>query len=72
MTLKVKYGLVHVPSMRKCRSWIREVAVHRAAGLPPEHAGWQAARAVFPYEAREILDPGATPVAEILRLHPPL
>ncbi len=68
MAIKVKYGLVHVPSQRKCRSWIREVAVHRGAGLPPEHAGWQAARRVFPYEARQLHDPAASAVTEILTL----
>lgn len=68
MALKVKYGLVHVPSQRKCRSWVREVTVHRAAGLPPEQAGQQAAHRVFPYEARELHLPDAVPVPELLTL----
>ncbi len=68
MALKVKYGLVHVPSHRKCRSWVREVIVHRAAGLPPEQAGQQAAQRVFPYEARELHLPDAMPVPDILEL----
>ncbi|TVR66215.1 MAG: hypothetical protein EA427_16545 [Spirochaetaceae bacterium] len=66
MQIKTKYALVHVPSARKCRSWAREVRRNRAAGLPPEHAGMQAARTVFPYEAREHYPPEALPVEEIL------
>ena len=66
MQIKTKYGLVHVPSARKCRSWAREVRKNRAAGLPPEHAGWQAARTVFPYEARANFPPDALTVEEIM------
>lgn len=66
MRLKTKYGLVHVPSAHKCRQWAREVRRSLAAGLPPEHAGLQAARTVFPYEAREHYPPDAASVEEIL------
>lgn len=66
MQIKTKYGLVHVPSAHKCRSWAREVRRNRAGGLPPEHAGLQAARTVFPYEAREQFAPEAVSVEDIL------
>lgn len=66
MHIKRKYALVHVPSARKCRSWAREVRKNRAAGLPAEHAGLQAARTVFPYEAREHYRQDALSVDAIL------
>ncbi len=66
MQIKSKYGLVHVPSERKCLAWAAAVRENRAAGLPSEHAGLQAARSVFPYEARELYVPEAHSVEEII------
>lgn len=66
MRLKAKYGLVHVPSSNKCYQWAREVRRNLSAGLPKEYAGQQAARTVFPYEAREDYPPDAVSVEEIL------
>lgn len=56
MSLKNKYGLVHVPTMKRCRQWATVMRMRRAAGLPPERAGLLAAEEVFRYEAKEILD----------------
>lgn len=66
VTLRHKYGLVHVPAAQRCQSWV--IAVQRLLdeGLPPEHAGLQAAHAIFPYEAREVVRPDAHSVPEIL------
>lgn len=51
--LKRKYSLVHVPSRHKAGRWIDEARRLAAEGTPPEAAGLQAARKVFPYECKE-------------------
>ncbi len=51
--LKRKYSLVHVPSRHKADAWHAAARGLMADGLPPEAAGLQAARKVFPYECKE-------------------
>jgi hypothetical protein len=50
LLLKSKYGLVHVPSVHKTRSWIDETRSRISSGEPPEQAGTAAAQQLFPYE----------------------
>jgi hypothetical protein len=66
LLLKSKYGLVHVPSVHKTRRWIEEARAHITAGQPPEQAGIQAARSVFPYEFKPYNIHAAAAVEEIL------
>ena len=65
MELRRKYGLVHVPRTEKCRQWLQSCRT-LCDELPPEHAGLRAAREVFPYEAREVIDPESRRVLELL------
>ena len=66
LLLKSKYGLVHVPSVRKTRRWIEEARAKLAAGQPSEQAGIAAAQRVFPYEFKPYnVHTGAT-VEEII------
>jgi hypothetical protein len=66
LRIRVKYGLVHVPSRHRTERWVRETREAIASGLPPEHAGLQSARHVFPYEAREVHAPDAIPVVDLI------
>ena len=66
--LREKYGLVHVPGVRRCLRWVDRCRAEIAAGVPPESAGLTAARSTFPYEARERVIPGASTVTELLRV----
>ena len=68
IALREKYGLVHVPGARRCSDWAARARREIDAGLPPERAGLQAARAVFPYEAREIPLAGTVAVADLLTM----
>ena len=66
MSLKDKYGLVHVPTMKRCRQWATVMRMRLAARLPPERAGLLAAEEVFRYEAREFIDPSLASAETIL------
>lgn len=66
LELRRKYGLVHVPSRSRAERWCEAVTQGIETGLPPEAAGLQAARMVFPYEAREVYLPDAAPVRELI------
>lgn len=68
VALREKYGLVHVPGPRRCRDWAARTRREIEGGLPYEHAGFQAARAVFPYEAREIPLAGTVAVGDLLAM----
>lgn len=66
LKLRHKYGLVHVPSRSRVDRWYTTARTFIESGLPPEAAGRQAAREVFPYEAREIYVPDAESVEFLL------
>jgi len=66
LALRKKYGLVHVPSRSRINRWCTGTRSGIESGLPPEAAGLQAAREVFPYEAREIYEPDAESVEQLL------
>lgn len=66
LELRRKYGLVHVPSRTRVERWISVVHREIGLGVPAEAAGLQAAREVFPYEAREVHEADLARVAELL------
>ncbi len=64
--LRHKYGLVHVPSEKRCIRWRDTCRSEIDTGVPPEAAGLAAARGVFPYEAKGRVAPDGAPVSELL------
>lgn len=66
IALREKYLLVHVPSRRRCIQWADRCGREIANGVPMESAGIAAARATFPYEAKERPNPAGSEVETLL------